>query len=47
MILLEDLKVYQLAMETGEAVYDIVLKWDIFNKKNLGANLHVQQIPLP
>ena len=36
MTLLEDLKVYQLAMEIGEAVYSLVLKWDIFNKKNLG-----------
>lgn len=36
MTLLEDLKVYQLAMEAGEAVYEIVIKWDIFNKKNLG-----------
>jgi four helix bundle protein len=39
MTLLEDLKVYQLAMETGETVYEIVLKWDIFNKKNLGDQL--------
>lgn len=39
MTLLEDLKVYQLAMEIGEAVYSIVLKWDIFNKKNLGDQL--------
>lgn len=36
MTLLEDLKVYQIAMEIGEAVYAIVIKWDIFNKKNLG-----------
>lgn len=36
MTLLEDLKVYQLAMEIGEAVYETVIKWDIFNKKNLG-----------
>jgi hypothetical protein len=33
MTLLEDLKVYQIAMEIGEAVYAIVIKWDIFNKK--------------
>jgi four helix bundle protein len=36
MILLEDLKVYQLAMEIGDDIYDIVVNWDIFNKKNLG-----------
>ena len=36
MTLLEDLKVYQIAMEIGEAVYAIVIKWDIFNKKNSG-----------
>lgn len=36
MTLLEDLKVYQLAKEAGEAVYEIVIKWDIFNKKNPG-----------
>lgn len=36
MILLEDLQVYKHAMEIGELVYDITIKWDIFNKKNLG-----------
>jgi four helix bundle protein len=35
MILLEDLQVYKHAMEIGELVYGITIKWDIFNKKNL------------
>jgi four helix bundle protein len=36
MILLEDLIVYRLAMEIGELVYEITVKWDIFDKKSLG-----------
>lgn len=36
MILLEDLRVYKLAMEIGELVFAITEKWDIFNKKSLG-----------
>ncbi|MBI3233780.1 MAG: four helix bundle protein [Bacteroidetes bacterium] len=36
MILLEDLKVYQLAMEIGELVFNITVNWDLFNKKSLG-----------
>jgi four helix bundle protein len=36
MISLENLVVYQLAMEVGEMVHLIVSGWDIFNKKNLG-----------
>ena len=36
MILLEELKVYQLAMEIGELVFNITVKWDLFNKKSLG-----------
>ncbi|MGC4101498.1 four helix bundle protein [Ferruginibacter sp.] len=36
MILLEDLIVYKLAMQIGELVHEITVKWDIFNKKNLG-----------
>ena len=36
MILLEELKVYQLAMELGELIFDITVKWDLFNKKSLG-----------
>ena len=35
MILLEELKVYQLAMNIGEQVFDITVKWDLFNKKSL------------
>ncbi|MEO6540979.1 MAG: four helix bundle protein [Ferruginibacter sp.] len=36
MLLLEDLKVYRLAMDIGESVFQITIKWDVFNKKNLG-----------
>jgi four helix bundle protein len=36
MILLEYLKVYQLAMEIAELVFNITVKWDLFNKKSLG-----------
>jgi four helix bundle protein len=36
MILLEELKVYQLAMEIGELIFSITVKWDLFNKKSLG-----------
>ncbi len=36
MTLLEDLKVYNLAMEIGELVFQVTEKWDIFNKKSLG-----------
>lgn len=35
---LEDLEIYQLAMEIGEMVWDIVLKWDIFPKSTVGNN---------
>lgn len=36
MILLEELKVYQLAMEIGELIFNITVRWDLFNKKSLG-----------
>ncbi len=36
MILLEELKVYQLAMEIGELVFNITVKWELLNKKSLG-----------
>jgi four helix bundle protein len=36
MILLEELKVYRLAMEIGELIFNITVKWDLFNKKSLG-----------
>jgi len=29
---LEDFKVYQMAMEIGEEVWAIVIKWDYFSK---------------
>ena len=32
-ILLEELKVYQLAMEISELVFNITLKWDFFKKE--------------
>ena len=35
-ILLEDLEIYQLAMEIGDDVYKIVEKWDYFAKKTVG-----------
>jgi four helix bundle protein len=33
---LEDFKVYQMAMETGEEVWKIVIKWDYFAKDTIG-----------
>ena len=33
MILLEELKVYQLAMNVGEPVFDITVKWNILIKR--------------
>ena len=34
---LEDLEVYKVAMEIGDIVWDIVLRWDYFARKTLGA----------
>lgn len=34
---LEDLEVYKVAMEIGDIVWGIVIKWDYFEKKTLGA----------
>ena len=34
---LEDLEVYKVAMEIGEMVWDIVSKWEYFEKKTLGS----------
>ncbi len=34
---LEDLEIYQLALEIGEIVWAIVEKWEYFSKKTLGA----------
>jgi len=36
-ILLEDLEIYQLAMEIGECVWEIIAEWDSFSKKAVGA----------
>lgn len=36
MILLEELKVYRHAMEIAELVFNVTVKWDLFNKKSLG-----------
>ncbi len=36
MTLLEDLRVYRIAMEIGEMVYKIIIKWNLFDKKTLG-----------
>lgn len=33
---LEDLEVYKVSMEIGEIVWEIVSKWDYFQKKTLG-----------
>ena len=35
-IRLEDLEIYQLAMEIGDLVWNIIEPWDFFAKKNLG-----------
>jgi len=36
-ILLEDLEIYQLALEIGEHVWNIVDKWQYFSKKAVGS----------
>ena len=36
---LEELRAYQMAMEMGEEVWDIVLKWDYFTKDTIGKQL--------
>jgi four helix bundle protein len=36
MIKLIDLEVYKVAMEIGDNIWDIVDKWDVFNKDTLG-----------
>ena len=36
---LEELQVYQLSMEIGEKVWDIVIKWDYFLKDTIGKQL--------
>ena len=34
---LEDLEVYKVAMEIGELVWQIVMKWEYFERKTLSA----------
>jgi len=36
---LEELQVYQMAMDLGEEVWDIVIKWDYFLKDTIGKQL--------
>jgi len=36
---LEEFKVYQMSMEIGEKVWDIVIKWDFFAKDTIGKQL--------
>ncbi|MCD6354088.1 MAG: four helix bundle protein [Prolixibacteraceae bacterium] len=36
---LEELQVYQLSMEIGEKVWNIVIKWDFFAKDTIGKQL--------
>ena len=33
---LEELEVYRVAMEVGEIVWNVVIKWESFEKKTLG-----------
>ncbi len=37
LILLEDLEIYQLALDIGECVWKLILSWDYFSKKTLGS----------
>ncbi|MGR3220952.1 MAG: four helix bundle protein [Candidatus Anammoxibacter sp.] len=39
MLKLEDLEVYNLSMEIGEKIWDIVIKWDYFAKDTIGKQL--------
>lgn len=39
MIPLEELEVYRLAMDIGETIWNLVNRWNIFEKKNLGDQL--------
>ena len=36
---LDDFKVYQLAMEIGEEIFEIVKDWDYFHKDTVGKQL--------
>jgi hypothetical protein len=33
---LEDLKIYDMAMQLGDEVWEIVIKWDYFQKDTVG-----------
>jgi len=39
MMKLEDLQVYQIAMEIGERIWELVIKWDYFCKDTVGKQL--------
>ena len=36
---IDDLKVYQLAMDMGEEIWDLVMKWNYFEKDTVGKQL--------
>jgi four helix bundle protein len=36
---LEDLEVYKISMEIGEIIWNVVMKWEYFERKTLGAQL--------
>lgn len=36
---IEELEVYQLAMEIGERIWKVVVKWDYFDKETMGKQL--------
>jgi len=38
-MLLEDFKVYNVAMEMGEMISSIVIKWNYFDKDTIGKQL--------
>jgi hypothetical protein len=46
-ILLEDLEIYKLAVEIGEEVWNIVVKWEYFPRRQLAVNLWKRPTPFP
>jgi four helix bundle protein len=36
---LEDLEIYQIALRLGDEIWDIVIKWDWFEKRGIGQQL--------
>ncbi len=36
---LEDLQVYQLSMEIGDKIWEIVIRWDYFTKDTVGKQM--------